>query len=242
MCSNRRSTGRCAIKPRSAGDLHVRRRKYMFASLQDLLLRRNQRFVCTDTGWPEPGPERHVAMIRHEVTPPLDETSLSALREQIGNIPDLLKFYRRWGSARPFCDSVFKEPIGYASAFFIASPDEWRELKEDFEGWIENLNEDERDEMLPEWIDAYVVVGKIPNSGNYFLVPLKGSEEGKVIEFEHDGFEFIERAASFAGFVDAICTVNEVLLHEILGHTRYHDGKSSVQWLCKQYLYDASDA
>ena len=38
--------------------------------------------------------------------------------------------------------------------------------------------------------------------------------------------------------VEQISTVNEALLAEILGHTRYADGQSSVQWLCEQYLFD----
>ena len=91
---------------------------------------------------------------------------------------------------------------------------------------------------MPAWIDSFVVVGEVPNSGNYFLVPLEGDDRGKVFEFEHDGFEFIERGSTFAGFVEQISTVNEALLAEILGHTRYADGQSSVQWLCEQYLFD----
>lgn len=212
-----------------------------FAALQELLQRRNQRFVCTDTGWPEPGPDRHVAVIRHEVTPPLDDSTLAALEEQIG-IPELLAFYQRWGSARLYCDTIHREPIGFASAFYIAPPGSWAELQDRFEGWLEILDPEERADLLPAWIDAYVVVGEVPNSGNYFLVPLEGADRGKVFDFEHDGFEFIERAPDFEQFVDGLCTVNEALLFEILGHTRYADGKSSIQWLVREYLYDAADA
>ena len=214
----------------------------MFTSLTELLQRRNQRFVCTDTGWPEPGPARHVAMIRHEVSPPLDEPALVALQAQIGNLTELLAFYRRWGSVRLYCDSVVQEPVGCASAFYIAPPGEWDDLKERFEAWTESLGDDERAELLPPWVDHCVAVGEVPNSGNCFLVPLAGPELGRVFEFEHDGFEFIERGAGFAVFVDTLCTVNDALLSEILGHTRYADGHSSVQWLCRQYLCDAPGA
>ena len=177
-------------------------------------------------------------MIGHEVSPPLDEDSLSELAAQLGNVPELLEFYRHWGSVRLYCDTVFKPPVGHASAFYIAPPEAWAELKDDFERWTDNLDDDERQDLLPAWIDSFVVVGEVPNSGNYFLVPLEGDDRGKVFEFEHDGFEFIERGSTFAGFVEQISTVNEALLAEILGHTRYADGQSSVQWLCEQYLFD----
>ncbi len=205
----------------------------MYEAFEALLRRKNQRFVCTDTGWPEPGPDRHVALLRHEVDPALDDQSLAELRKQLGDLPELIEFYRRYGSARLYCDT-----IGHASAFFIASPESWPELREGFEGWLEGLDEEEKEELLPNWIADYVVVGEVPNSGNYFLLPLEGPDRGKVFEFEHDGFEFIESAANFAAFVESISTVDAALLNEILGHTRYSDGKSSVQWLCKEYQYD----
>ena len=37
-----------------------------------------------------------------------------------------------------------------------------------------------------------VVIGEVPQSGNYYLYVTKGDNQGKVFQFEHDGFEFIE--------------------------------------------------
>lgn len=196
----------------------------MYTALATLLQRKNQRIICTDTGWPEPGPDRHVAVIRHDVGPPLNARSLQELQTQFGDIPELMEFYRRYGTIRLYCDT-----IGDASAFFIAPPEMWPELREYFEGWIDGLDDDERVELIPDWIADYIVIGEVPNSGNYFLMPLAGTDRGKIFEFEHDGFEFIERGANMAEFVDSISTINEALLDEILGHTRYSDGKSSIQ-------------
>jgi hypothetical protein len=172
------------------------------------------------------------------VGPPLDVESLAQLRAQIGDLPEVLEFYRKYGTVRLYCDTISSDVIGHASAYYIAPPETWPELREGFEPWLEDLSGDERDELLPKWIDNYVVIGEVPNSGNYFLVPLEGEERGKVYEFEHDGFEFIEGGKNLAEFLTSKSTVTEELLQEILTHTRYCDGKSDTQWLCESYHYD----
>jgi hypothetical protein len=210
-----------------------------FAELEELLARKNQRFACKDLGWPEPGPERFVARISHEVAPPLSGEELDQLRRQIPSVPQLAELYSRHGSIRLYCDTIANPSWGgHSSAFYIAHPDQWEDLAADFGEWLVDLDEDERTELLPEWIDDCVVIGEVPNSGNYFLVPLAGSETGSVFEFEHDGFEFIRQADSIAGFIGKICTVTDALLREIAGHTRYCDGKSDIQWLVERYEFD----
>jgi hypothetical protein len=211
----------------------------MFRQFEELLNRKNQRFICIDTGWPEPGPERHTARIEHDVGPAIDEATLAAVSAQVGDLPELIEFYRRFGSARLYRDTIACGPIGYDSAFYIAPPDTWPELREYFEGWLEGLDEDEKDELLPDWIGDYVVIGEVPSSGNYFLVPLAGPDRGKVFGFDHDGFEFVERGKNLADFLNTISTVTDGLLSEILSHTRYYDGKTDTQWLCQSYLYDS---
>lgn len=210
----------------------------MFAAFETLLSRRNPRFVCEDTGWPKPGPVKHVAYIRHEVGPALSADAMAHLESRVGDMPELLAFYRRYGSARLYCDTIEHPVVGFASAFWIAPPSEWEDLWDGFSGWLDNLSEDEKEEFLPEWIDDCAVIGEVPNSGNYFLVPLSGPDRGKVFEFEHDGFEFIEEGANLEAFLEAKSTVDEALLTEILSHTRYCDGKTSVQWLCREYAFD----
>jgi hypothetical protein len=207
----------------------------MFEALATLLARKNQRFTCRAAGRGQPN-SSHTAHIRHEVGPPLDSSSLADLAKQVGDMPELLEFYRRYGTARLYCDTV-PGRFGNASAYYIAPPETWAELRDAFSGWIDDLAEEEKEELLPEWIDSFVVVGEVPNSGNYFLVPLEGPERGKVFEFEHDGFEFIESGRNFADFLNRKSTVTDDLLGEILTHTRYSDGKSDTQWLCESYQH-----
>ena len=210
-----------------------------FVELDQLLQRKNQRFICKDTGWPEPGPERHTAPITHETTPPLDQAQIDQLKAQFPEVPDLVELYSKHGSIRLYCSTVFYEPLGrFPSAFYIAHPDEWPELKECFGDWLSGLDEEEPEELVPLWIEDCIVIGEIPNSGNYFLVPLQGTDTGNVYEFEHDGFEFIKKADTVAEFIAKLCTVNDELINEIIGHTRYFDGKTNTQWLAERYEFD----
>lgn len=203
------------------------------AKLDALLNRKNQRFVCRDTGWPEPGPERHIAYIEHVVQPPAPASVLAVLLRRLRGVPQLAAFYERYGSVRLYCDTV-----GSDSAFYIADPDEWASLKTAFGTWLELLSPDEEEELLPDWMDNYIVIGEVPLSGNYFLVPLSGDLAGHVFEFEHDGFEFIARGKDFDAFLDYVSTVNADLIEDILCHTRYSDGESETQWLAQEYQFD----
>ena len=65
-------------------------------SLDALLARKNQRFICTDTGWPEPGPERFTANIVHHTDPPLGQAQLDQLRQRflfsaLGTLHEILE-------------------------------------------------------------------------------------------------------------------------------------------------------
>ena len=203
------------------------------AKLDALLKRKNQRFVCRDTGWPEPGPERHIAYIEHVVQQPAPASVLAVLLRRLRGVPELAAFYERYGSVRLYCDTV-----GSDSAFYIADPDEWSSLKAAFGTWLELLSPDEEEDLLPDWMDNYVVIGEVPLSGNYFLVPLSGDLAGHVFEFEHDGFEFIARGEDFDAFLNYVSTVNADLIEDILCHTRYSDGETETQWLAQEYQFD----
>ncbi|MBK6651137.1 MAG: hypothetical protein IPG42_16510 [Betaproteobacteria bacterium] len=85
----------------------------MYTELETLLNRKNQRLVCCDNEWPVPGPHRHIAYIRHDVEPPVDAQTLDDIRKQVGDLPEILAFYQRYGSVRLYADT-----IGDGSAFF----------------------------------------------------------------------------------------------------------------------------
>jgi len=202
-------------------------------SLQLLLSRKNQRFLCVDNAWPKPSAVKHVAIIDHVAEPPLSDEELARLTRRLGEDSQLAKLYSKYGSLRLYCDS-----IGDASAFYIARPSEWVKLFFEFQQWMEGLNREEREEFVPRWVDQGVVFGEVPNSGNYFLMAMTGDESGRVYEFEHDGFEFIERGADLSAFLEYLSVVDEGLIQDILTHTRYSDGESDIQWLVNEYHFD----
>lgn len=203
----------------------------MFESLDELLGRKNQRFICVK-GWPDPGPPEHVIRIEHLVSDPVSREVLQELKKQFGAESGLPLFYSRWGSLRLYAQVGTDE-----SAYYLAGPDEWEGLREAFEDWVDDLDEDEKGELLPEWLDDYRVIGEIPKSGNYFLLPMTGHDSGCIYEFEHDGFEFIKRGNSFSEFVEKLAVVNDDLIGDINVHTRYRDARPDSQWLVGRYEF-----
>ncbi len=128
--------------------------------------------------------------------------------------------------------STYEDLLLYAdeesdsAAYLIASPSQWSELDSHFRPWLEALEEDD----LPEWIDDCIVVGEIPRSGNYLLVPASGSEAGKVFEFEHDGYEFLELGVSLPDFVLRTLDLDSQRLAAIASHMRFILPNERRQW------------
>ena len=207
----------------------------MYEQLQSLLSHHLPRLVCVPASGYGTTETEHTVFIDHEASPPLDAGAVRELRAQFGDLPHLLAFYECYGSARLFRDLKAQKGIGRASAYYIAPPDAWPELRSDLTDWFADLSEEETEELLPDWISDCVVVGEIPNSGNYFLVPLVGENRGHVFEFEHDGFEFIERGENFEDFVESLASVEPEHLRTIGGHTRYTDGSTEAQWMPVAY-------
>ena len=151
-----------------------------------------------------------------------------ALNEVL-DIEKLNEFYETFGNLLMY----FDEKSGDA-ALYIASPDQWVSLHSYFGDWLEGLEEDERDELLPEWIDNCLVIGEIPHSGNYILMPKSGEKTGYVYEFEHDGFEFIELAKDIEEYIKTMLNLNSSGLTNIASHMRFIVDSPEVQWWIKE--------
>ena len=155
---------------------------------------------------------------RHVGTPPGDNSSLP-------DVMGLRDFYSTYGQLTLYLD----EQSGDA-AYFLANPSQWQELDSEFRPWLECVDPDEADDCLPDWIGGCIVVGEIPRSGNYLLVPTAGPEAGKVIEFEHDGFEFIELGTSLPDFVARSLDLDTDRLTAIASHVRFIEAGDQRQW------------
>ena len=136
-------------------------------------------------------------------------------------IQGLREFYSTYEDLLMYVDEQSND-----AAYLIASPSLWSELDSQFRPWLEALEEDE----LPEWIDDCIVVGEIPRSGNYLLLPASGPEEGKVFEFEHDGYEFLELGTSLPDFVLRALDLDPPRLTAIASHMRFILADERRQW------------
>ncbi len=197
--------------------------------LREFLGRANQRFMCSDNG--EDGNE-FVAHIEHRYEPPINSLALKALRAEHPQLQQLLDLYAEFGSLRLYCDTN-----STSSAFYLAHPEQWGQLRQEFTLWTDMLDEDEAAEVLPAWLDEAIVFGEIPESGNYLLMPAGGEHAGKVFGFDHDGFEFSEEAPDLASYLDKITTPSEELFQQIATHTRYTDRETNIQWLVRDYQH-----
>lgn len=148
--------------------------------------------------------------------------------ETVADIPDtgmLREYFSVFGNLWLY----HHEESGEA-AFFIATPKHWVELRRYLLDWVEILDEDERDEIVPDWIDGCITIGEVPSSGNYLLVPTTGKDSGRVFKFDHDGFEFIEMGSDIIDFVKNALSPDSRALSEMASHMIFVDDKSDTQW------------
>jgi hypothetical protein len=209
----------------------------MFTALEALLARKNQRFLCVrqNESVTEFG-ATFITCIEHEVRPPLPAEELQEIRSKIGDLPDFIAFYSRFGGLRLYCERV-DGPYEYsACGVCITPPSYWPGVKQDFKRWIEDVSEEHGQDVLPDWLKDYVVIGEFPSTGTYIVVPLVGESRGAVFEFFHDGCTFKQRAAGIAEYLALIATPNSRFLSQIAPN--YSDGKTTTNWKCKEYLYD----
>lgn len=147
--------------------------------------------------------------------------SAPGLDREVPAVQGLQDFYATYEHLVMYFDEQSDE-----AAYSIASPSQWSELDSHFRPWLESLEEDD----LPEWIDGCIVVGEIPRSGNYLLLPVSGPDAGKVFEFEHDGYEFLELGTSLPDFVLRTLDLDARRLTAIASHMRFVLPDERRQW------------
>lgn len=207
-----------------------------YQGLTNLLNRKKQRFVCKPLG-PNVDPASRIGIdIYHQASPGITEAlKIREIEAECGRKCDLSEFLKNYSSIRLFCDTNSD-----ASAFYIAHPDEWTALTEELNEWLDGLSEKEAKQLVPSWVPRAIVIGEVPNSGNYYLMPTDGADVHAIYEFVHDGFEFLKIHDSFSNFLDHITTITDDVIREIQVYMRLSDGETSIQWLPEQYTFDAS--
>ncbi len=180
-------------------------------------------FLCSQIRKPEVTKTVH---FKHQTTSP-------ATIDDLPDIGRLRDFYAVFGSITFYVDSLSMD-----AARYIATPDEWAELEDGFLIWLEDLDDEEREELLPEWIDTCLVIGEEPETGNYILMPTEGAEAGAVYHFDHDGFEFDRHAPDLLKYTEDLLDLDDHNLSFIACHMRFIEGEdNNIQWWIKE-LHD----
>lgn len=202
--------------------------------LEMLLSVKSQYLVCYPAGGRAVDKEAvYKARIHHEVSPAIDPEQVKNLEAALGAKNDLVALLSKYGSVRLYCDE-----FSNTSGFYIANPEEWEQLAEEMQDWIDQLSDDEKNNIVPEWLDDALVFGERPESGNLYLL-LAGNENkecGAVFEFDHDGFEFVKVANSVQEFIDSFCDTGEQLIDLLKSYARFSDGQTEIQWIAKRYV------
>ena len=189
------------------------------ADLEQAVLSHKGTFVCERINKAE---ETRVVDFKHEVRPIVGGAPIPTL-------PGLVDFYDTFGSITFYLDTKSGD-----AAVYVADPSEWAQLHSHFSSWIDDLDEEERIEVLPDWIDGALVIGEEPHTGNYLLTPTNGSKAGVVFLFDHDGFEFTEEAATLVQYVEKLLDPGDRELTMMASHMRFAEGDRSVQWWIRE--------
>ncbi len=200
--------------------------------LEDFLAHENQRFVCHAAAAADDATEQFTVQIEHVVGASLTGDDQQALEAQHNACDQLVAFYREFPSLRLYCDTNSS-----SSAFYLARPRKWDQLKQELLSWIRMLHDEDTHGALPGWLDSAVVFGEIPEASNYLVMPTEGDDASKVFLFEHGTLTFSEQAGDFPGYVEMITTPTASLLAEIRKHTQYSDGSTATKWLVAEFAY-----
>lgn len=173
-----------------------------------------------------------LATVTHEINPvpsPDELANLAGLPKQVSE--QLEDFYKDKNGF-----TLYQDTLSEAAGIRVFRIDEWEEKATEMREWYEDLSEEED----PDSIMSGLVIGEVPQSGNYFVIPSHGPQIGKVFYVDHDGWYEKPFADTFAEFLLRITEEPAQLLSEELGcYTRYSDGKTDTQWIPNRYVTGA---
>jgi len=198
-----------------------------FDNLAALLKNNSGVFVCLNIEQPK---SKTKISVRHQFDPGLSDEQIDQLDSELGHVYGLVDFFKSYGNLE-----LFQDPISGDTAYYVASPENWKTLKSRFDPWIQGIELEEAD-FLPSWIKNCCVVGERPGTGNYFLLATDGECVGSIFEFEHDGFYFNQISEDFPSFIEYLVNINEDQLSVIASYLRFVDSSSpNNQWYISEY-------
>ena len=190
-------------------------------------------FWCSAAG--DDSKANFLARVRHETNPPASPEALAEVAGLPEQVSESLKdFYKRRNGF-----TLYRDTLSEAAGIRLFRIEEWGEAAALMLEAYEHLGEDED----PDHVVDGLVMGEVPQSGNYFVMPTRGAQIGEVFYVNHDGWYEAPFAQDFNGFLLRVIEEPARLLSEELGcYTRYSDGKTETQWIPERYVPDASRA
>jgi len=191
----------------------------------DFISQPNPKFRCKDTGWPEPGPKRFIAQLKHIYYEPAGSSQIELIQSYLGkSAKAFIEFFSKLNGAVLYADTNSD-----AAGILIAPVEHWDNLTHHKDHWL-MLGED-----VPTWVKDSIAFGEIPNSGNFFLVIVSGEHCGKIFFLDHDCLEYEIFANNFEEFIEKVITDPPGLLNKLGCNTRYSDGETETQWIPEAY-------
>lgn len=161
---------------------------------------------------------KKVVDFAHVLAPGIDAS-------QLPSHGGLAGFYTAIGSVVFYRDARSDE-----AALHIAAPADWPRLRAELDGWFAHMEQDERDEYLPGWLATCLVIGEFPATGNYVLMVCEGGDAGRIVEFDHDGFEFVEQEDDLVAYAWKQLDPDATRLLQFASHLRFVDEGEDQQW------------
>jgi hypothetical protein len=184
--------------------------------------RENQQFKCYKSG---DGKEelKLVVPIHHNLNAPAGGQEIDILKKIVPVDNDqLIEFYKRCNGVKLYCNSDI-------TGIEICPIDKLDELNAE---WKESFSDFEEDELY-EFQKGGIAFGTISMSGNYFVV-----YKGSVYYSDHDGGDDTVIGEDVNEFLNKTVDEPADFLYDMGCYTRYSDGKTSGQWIPKEFTAD----
>ena len=181
-------------------------------------------FLCEAIGAEE---NKKIVNFSHTIEPP----------EKANDIPhvgDIAEFYSLIGSL-----TLYYCPESDEAAYYLGHPTEWESFEEEFSDWLDMLDEDEEEEVLPPWFRSHKVIGEIPASGNFILLVTGGDESGVIYSFDHDGFEFKKLGSTIEEFILLALDPTPDYFSEIVTYMRFTLESDEHQWWARELRHNS---
>lgn len=178
---------------------------------------------------------RFLARVRHILNPPASSESIALIRQLLGvHAGQVADFYQHHDGC-----VLYRDTKSEAAGIELLSVEQWEGATCEMRGSFEHLADDP--ESDPDHIVTGIAIATVPDSGNYFVMPIEGQSAGKIFYADHDGWYESSFADDFRGFLARVTREPAKLLAEDVGcYTRYSDGTSDSQWIPEEYFPDIS--